>query len=71
MKLLFWVGVLSAALGLISAVVPLPHTERTGFSAGNMSMGMETQHSETVSPIISATMILGGTGMMIAGKRGK
>jgi hypothetical protein len=70
-KLLFWIGVLSAALGLISLVVPIPHTEREGFSAGSFSMGVETKHSQTVSPIISAVMILGGIGMMIAGKSGK
>ena len=68
MKLLFWIGVLSAALGLISFVVPIPHTEREGVSVGGLSMGVKTQHSQTVSPIISAAMILGGVGMMIAGK---
>ncbi len=71
MKLLFWIGVLSAALGLISFVVPIPHTEREGFSVGGLSVGVKTQHSETISPIISAAMILGGAGMMIAGKYGK
>jgi biopolymer transport protein ExbB/TolQ len=67
MKLLFWVGVLLAALGLISLVVPIPHTEREGVSFGGMSMGVKTQHSETVSPIISAAMIIGGVGLMVAG----
>ena len=71
MKLLFWIGVLSAALGLISFIVPIPHTEREGVSIGNLSMGVKTQHSETISPIISAAMILGGAGMMIAGKSRK
>jgi hypothetical protein len=60
-----------AALGLLSLVVPIPHTERAGFSAGGMSMGIETQSRQTVSPIISAAMILGGVGLMIAGKSGK
>jgi len=71
MKQLFWVGVLFAGLGLMSFVVPIPHTERQGFSVGGLSMGVTTQHSETVSPIVSAVMILGGAGLMIAGKRGK
>jgi hypothetical protein len=70
-KLLFWIGVLFAALGLISFVVPIPHTEREGVSVGNLSIGVKTQHSETVSPILSAVMIAGGAGMMIAGKSGK
>ena len=68
MKLLFWIGVLSAALGLISFIVPIPHTEHEGLSVGGLSMGVKTQHSETVSPIVSAALILGGAGMMIAGK---
>jgi hypothetical protein len=68
---LFWIGVLFAALGLLSLVVPIPHTEREGFSAGGFSMGVETKHNEMVSPIISAVMILGGIGMMIAGKVAK
>ena len=58
-------------LGVLSLLVPIPHKEREGFSAGGISMGVETQHSQTVSPIISAVMILGGAGMMIAGKSRK
>jgi hypothetical protein len=34
-------------------------------------MGVETQRSQTVSPIISAVMILGGAGMMITAKSRK
>lgn len=71
MRPLFWIGVVLAALGLLSLVVPIPHTERAGFSAGGMSMGIETQSRQTVSPIISAVMLLGGVGLMIAGKSGK
>ena len=68
MKLLFWVGVLSVVLGVLSLVVPIPHTEREGVSVGDLSIGVKTQHNQTVSPIISAAMILGGAGMMVAGK---
>jgi hypothetical protein len=68
MKLIFWIGVLLVALGVISLVVPIPHTEREGVSVGDLSIGVKTQHSQTVSPIISAVMILGGAGMMVAGK---
>ena len=71
MKLLFWCGVVLVVLGVFSLVIPIPHTEREGFSAGGVSVGIQTQHSERVSPIISAVLILGGAGMMIAGTRGK
>jgi len=68
MKPLFWIGLVVLILGVLSLVVPIPHKEREGFSAGGMSMKVETEHSQTAAPIISAVMILGGAGMMIAGK---
>jgi hypothetical protein len=34
-----------------------------------MSIGIETRHSDKVSPIVSAAMILGGAGLMIAVKK--
>jgi len=70
-KQLFWIGLVVIVLGLISLVLPIPHSEREGFSAGGMSMRIHNQNSETVSPIISAVMILGGAGMVITGKSRK
>ncbi len=69
MKALFWIGTVVLILGLVSLVVPIPRNEREGFKAGGLSVGIETQHEEKVSPIVSAVMILGGAGLMIAGKR--
>ena len=71
MRPIFWIGLVVLVLGVLSLVVPIPHKEREGLSAGGISMGVETQHSQTVSPIISVVMILGGAGMMIAGKTRK
>jgi hypothetical protein len=71
MKVLFWIGILFVVLGVLSLFVPISHTEREGFSAGGVKFGVETKHNETVSPFISAALILGGAGMMIAGKMGK
>jgi hypothetical protein len=67
-KVLFWIGIVVAALGVASLFVPIPHTERQGFSAGDFSVSMETKHSETIPPIASAALIVGGIGMIIAGK---
>lgn len=69
MKALFWIGIVVLVLGLVSLVVPIPRNEREGFKAGGLSVGIETQHQERVSPIVSAVMILGGAGLLIAGKR--
>lgn len=69
MKILFWIGIIVLVLGLGSLFVPIPRNERAGIQAGGVSIGVETQHSEKVSPIVSGMLLLAGAGMMIAGTR--
>lgn len=69
MKPLFWIGIVVLILGIASLLVPIPRSEREGFKAGGVSVGIETRHEEKVSPIVSAVMILGGVGLLIAVKR--
>jgi nucleoside recognition membrane protein YjiH len=69
MKNLFWIGLIVLILGIVSLFVPIPRNERDSIKVGGMSMGVETQHSEKLSPIVGGVMILAGAGMMIAGKR--
>ena len=68
MKMLFGVGLVVLVLGIVSFFVPVPQRENHGIKVGDASIGVQTQHSEKVSPIISAVLILGGAGMMIAGR---
>lgn len=68
MKILFWFGVLMLGLGVISLFVPIPHTENNGFSAGGMSIGVQTRHSEKVSPIVSGALLIAGAGILIGGR---
>jgi len=68
MKLLFWVGLAVLVLGLVSLVVPIPSTQHDSVQAVGITLGVETTHRETVSPVLSALLILAGAGMMIAGK---
>ena len=69
MKVLFWIGLVVLVLGIVSLFIPIPHNQQQGIKAGDMSIGVEIQSKEKVSPILSAVLILGGVGLMIAGKR--
>lgn len=68
MKAIFWLGLTLAVLGLLSLVIPVPHSEQKGFTAGGISVGVETHHDEKVPPLISGAMILAGAAMMIVQK---
>lgn len=72
MKALLWVGVLVLILGIASLFVAIPRTERQGFKAGGIDIGVQTHHDEPVPPVVSAVLIAGGVLLLIAGghKRG-
>ena len=69
MKLFFGIGLGLIILGVVSLLVPIPRHERDGVSLGGVSIGVETRHDEKASPMVSAALLLGGAGLMIAGKR--
>jgi len=70
MKLLFGVGLLVLVLGVLSFFVPFPQRENHGVKLGDAHIGVQTTHNEHVPPVVSAVLVLGGAGMMIAGGRG-
>ncbi len=69
MKMLLFAGLLLVALGIASLVVPVPHTETEGIKVGGANFGVQTSHSERVSPIVSLVLIAGGIALSIAGAR--
>ena len=71
MKNLIYVDVLLLVLGIASLIIPIRSTETQGIKAGDISFGVQTTHSERVSPIISMALIGGGILMAIAGVRAK
>jgi hypothetical protein len=70
MKALFGVGIVVLILGIISFVVPVPRTEHHGISAGDLHVGVNTEHSDRVPIPISVVLVVVGAGIMVAG-RGK
>jgi hypothetical protein len=71
MKMLLYAGLLLIVLGIASLVVPIPHTETEGIKVGSANLGIQTSHSERISPIISVVLIAGGIALSIAGARSK
>jgi hypothetical protein len=69
MKMLLYTGVLLIALGVVSLVVPIPHSENQGIKIGDANIGVQTTHSERVSPVISVVLIAGGIVLALAGAR--
>ena len=69
MKMLLYAGLLLIALGIASLVVPIPRTETQGIKIGDANLGVQTSHSERVSPVISVVPIVGGIALSIAGTR--
>jgi hypothetical protein len=71
MKILLFAGLLLVVLGIASLIVPIPHTETEGIKVGKTNLGIQTSHSERVSPIISVVLIAGGIALSIAGTRSR
>jgi hypothetical protein len=71
MKILLYTGLLLVALGIVSLVVPIPHTESEGIKIGNTNLGVQTSHSERLSPVISIALIAGGIVLSIAASRSR
>jgi hypothetical protein len=71
MKMLLYAGILLVVLGLASLVVPIPSSEKQGIKIGDTNIGVQTTHSEKLSPMVSAVLIGGGIALAFAGSRGK
>jgi hypothetical protein len=64
-------GLLLVVPGIASLVVPIPHSETQGIKVGDTNIGLQTNHRERVSPIISPVQIAGGTALTIVGARNR
>ena len=68
MKALFWLGLVAVIVGVVLLFVPIPHTEKHGVKAGDLSLGVETRTQEKLSPAVSGVIVLAGIGLMIAAR---
>ena len=68
MRALFWLGLVSVIVGVALLFIPIPHTEKHGVKAGDISLGVETRTQEKISPGICGVIVLAGVGLMIAAR---
>ncbi len=69
MKPLPLVGVLLLVLGVLSFVVPIPHSEKHGVKFGDAKISVETQSSDKLPPAVGVVLIAGGVVALILGLR--
>jgi hypothetical protein len=69
MKPITGVGLLLLVLGLLSFVVPIPHHENHGLQIGDAKIGVQTEHSDRLPPIVGGLLVVGGVVAMVAGSR--
>lgn len=69
MKGLLLVGVVVLVLGIVSFVVPFPHSEHHGVSVGDAHVGITTHDDQKVPPAVSVLLVVVGAGLMIAGRK--
>jgi hypothetical protein len=70
MKVFIYVGLIVLFLGVASLIVPIPHTRNAGLEVGSVSIGIQTEHDNRTSPVLSGGLILCGAALMIVGKIG-
>jgi hypothetical protein len=69
MKALPMAGVLLLLLGVLSFVVPVPHSEKHGVKFGDAKISVETQSSDKLPPAVGVVLIAGGVVALILGLR--
>ena len=69
MKGLTMLGAILLVLGLLAFVVPIPHKEDHGVKIGDAKIGVQTEHSDRLPPIVAGVLVLAGVVSLAAGTR--
>lgn len=69
MKPVTLVGVLLLVLGLAAFIVPIPHRERHGVQIGDAKIGVQTESSEKLPPVVGIVLLTGGVLTLVLGAR--
>jgi hypothetical protein len=69
MKNLTLLGAVLLVLGLLAFVVPIPHTENHGVKVGHTKIGVQTEHSDRLPPVVGGGLAVAGFVVLALGLR--
>lgn len=69
MKPMAMIGALLLVLGVLSFVVPIPHSEDHSVKIGDTKIGVQTQDSEKLPPAVGIVLLVGGIALLALGSR--
>jgi hypothetical protein len=69
MKNAVMIGVVLLMLGVLAFVVPIPHSETHGVKIGDAKLGVQTEHSEKLPPVVGIVLLVGGVIVLATGTR--
>lgn len=69
MKGLTLLGAVLLIIGVLAFVVPIPHKEDHGMQIGDTKIGVQTEHSERLPPVVAGVLVLGGVIALALGVR--
>jgi hypothetical protein len=67
MKGLTLLGAVLLVLGLLAFVVPIPHSEEHGVKIGDAKIGVQTEHSDRLPPIVAGGLAAAGILLLVLG----
>ena len=69
MKNSMLIGIVLLVLGLLALVVPIPQREDHSVKIGDAKIGVQTQHSDKLPPVVGIILIGGGVLALVLGSR--
>ena len=69
MKNSMLIGAVLLVLGLLAFVVPIPQREDHSVKVGDAKIGIQTQSSQKLPPVVGIVLVAGGVLALVLGSR--
>ena len=69
MKALTVLGAVLLVLGVLSFIIPVPQSEDHSLKIGDAKIGVKTESSKMLPPVVGIVLVAGGVLSLVAGMR--